>query len=233
MAPEQQPVPFPIAHRAANDLAVLRRAEAMGLPLLECDVHLYQGRLEVRHLKTAGPLPLLWDRWELADPYAPRLLLDGVLAAASPRTELMLDLKGASPRLARDVLEQVAAAGRAATSVAARSWRLLDEFDEAPGVRRFHSVGRPYQLLELRRRYGRSGVEAVTIDARLLDAAAVTGLRRLAPTVVTWPVDSLASARRLGTWGVSGIITNDLELARILLLERPERGHDLTDNAVG
>ena len=60
------PRPFVVAHRAGNDLGTLRRAEALAIPLVEADVHLRRGRIEVRHLKTLGPLPVLWDRWRLA-----------------------------------------------------------------------------------------------------------------------------------------------------------------------
>ena len=54
----------------------------------------YRGRLEVRHLKTAGPLPFLWDRWELASASAPRLGLAELLEADRHGTTFMLDLKG-------------------------------------------------------------------------------------------------------------------------------------------
>ena len=50
-----------IAHRAGNSLTELRQAAALGVDAIECNVH-ERGRLEVRHLKTAGPLPFLWDR---------------------------------------------------------------------------------------------------------------------------------------------------------------------------
>jgi glycerophosphoryl diester phosphodiesterase len=230
---DREPSPFPIAHRAGTDLSLLSRAESLGLPLVEADVHLFAGRLEVRHLKTLGPVPVLWDRWELANPFAPRLLLDELLAAAAADTELMLDLKGRDPRLAPLVLEAVAAAGRAATSVFARAWPLLDAFREAPGIRCFHSIGGIYQLQAFERRYTGTGVDAVSIHTRLLDAATVARLQRLAATVVTWPVVSLAQARRLGSWGVSGVITDDLELARALLLDRADQGHELTGITAG
>ena len=79
-----------MAHRAGNDLARLREAERLGA-VVEADVRLWRGRLEVRHLKTIGPVPILWDRWELASPFAPRLELHALLAAARPGTQLMLD----------------------------------------------------------------------------------------------------------------------------------------------
>lgn len=198
----------------------------MGLPLVEADVHLFKGRLEVRHLKTLGPLPLLWDRWELASPSAPRLPLAELLSAAAPETELVLDLKGRDHRLAAAVLEAVTAAGRAATSVSARAWSLLDAVRDAPGVRCLHSVGRRSGLRTLERRYAGLGIDGVSIHARLLDAATVARLRRLTPTIVTWPVRSLAQARLLSRWGVSGVITEDLQLARTLLLERRGQGRE-------
>src|SRR5690348_2407672 len=90
---------FVIAHRAGNDLARLRQAQRLGIAVVEADLHLYAGRIEVRHLKTLGPVPVLWDRWTLAPPWAPRLRLERLLAAVGAHTELMLDLKGRDRRL--------------------------------------------------------------------------------------------------------------------------------------
>ena len=53
-----------VAHRAGNSLSGLQRARELGVDVVEADVHLRRGRLEIRHLKTLGPLPWLWDRWE-------------------------------------------------------------------------------------------------------------------------------------------------------------------------
>jgi hypothetical protein len=78
------PASFIVAHRAGNDIGRLRAAEALRLPLVEADVHLFAGRLEVRHRKTVGPIPILWDRWELAPPWAPRMLLADLLSQAAP-----------------------------------------------------------------------------------------------------------------------------------------------------
>ena len=99
---------------------------ALGLPLAEADVHLHRGRLEVRHSKTAGPVPVLWDRWELASARTPRLLLDELLAAAVPGgPELMLDLKGHDPRLAGPRARCGAGTTRRVT-VCSQDWRLLE-----------------------------------------------------------------------------------------------------------
>ena len=99
--------PFVIAHRSGNSLLALRTAEAHGVRVIEADVHLFRGRIEVRHLKTLGPVPVLWDRWKLASPFGPRLVLAELLDAAGPQTELVLDLKGRERRLATAVLDML------------------------------------------------------------------------------------------------------------------------------
>ena len=202
--------PFVVAHRAGNDLERLRTAEALGLPLIEADVHLFAGRLEVRHRKTVGPIPILWDRWELAPPWASRMLLDELLAAASPTTELMLDLKGHDTRLPPRLLAAIRTSGRTARiTVCSQDWRLLEPLTTHPDIRVVHSVGNARQLARLRRRRG--PVSGVSIHQRLLDATVVERLRQRAPLVLTWPVESVEQARRLAGWGVQGLISRSFE----------------------
>lgn len=202
--------PFIVAHRAGNDLALLRRAEHVGAGLIEADVHRFRGRLEVRHLKTLGPLPVLWDRWYLASPRTPRLELRELLAAAAPSTQLMLDLKGRDPRLARDVLAAIEATA-ARVTVCSRSWRLLEPFIERADVRVLHSVGSRRQLRALRRRFAGGRLAGVSIHRGLLDAETVADLRRRAELLVSWPVATAEEARRLWAWGVHGVITERFE----------------------
>lgn len=202
--------PFLVAHRAGNDLERLRAAEALGLPLIEADVHLFAGRLEVRHRKTVGPIPILWDRWELAPPWAPRLMLDELLAAAAGGDELMLDLKGHDRRLPGRVLEAVERSplsGR--ITVCSQDWRLLEPLAAHPAIRVVHSVGNARQLARLRRNPG--PLAGISIHERLLDAAVVEDLRRRAGLVLSWPVESVAQARRLIGWGVDGLISRSFE----------------------
>ena len=204
------PESFIVAHRAGNDLTRLRAAEALQLPLVEADVHLFAGRLEVRHRKTVGPIPILWDRWELAPPWAPRLLLEELLEAAGTGTELMLDLKGHDRRLPDRVLCAIAGAGPPGPlTVCSQDWRLLEPFAALPDIRVVHSVGNARQLARLRRR-GES-LAGVSIHERLLDAGVVAELRRRAGLVLSWPVESAEQARRLAAWGVQGLISRRFE----------------------
>ena len=202
-------VPFLVAHRAGNHLELLRAAETEHRgAIVEADVNLFRDRLEIRHLKTLGPLPIFWDRWQLAAPWRAHLLLSELLAAAGPETQLMLDLKGKSPRLAQRVagaIEPYVETRR--LTVCAREWQLLQAFEELP-VRRIHSVGTARQLRALIRRAGSTRIEGVSIHERLLDLAAVTELRRVAGVVMTWPVNDPARATELVRLGVDGLISD-------------------------
>jgi hypothetical protein len=200
--------PFLVAHRAGNDLARLRRAEECGIAHVEADLHLFHGRLEVRHLKTVGPLPILWDRWALAPPWQPRLLIDRLLAAARPDTRLMLDLKGHDRRLGALVAQTLdARAHDRDVTVCARDWRLLAPFHGRPGTRVVHSVGSKRQLRLLPdRRLG-----GVSIHRRLLDAAVVRELKTRAEVLLCWPVETADEAHTLAAWGVDGLISQSFE----------------------
>ena len=130
-----------IAHRAGNDLTALRAVAGLA-DVAEADVHLFRGRLEVRHAKTIGPVPVLWERWLLV-PRPPRALgLAEVLAAVPDGTGLMLDLKGPDPRLPRAVRAAIAgwADGRALV-VSSRVWPHLATFRGRPGLVTMRSAG--------------------------------------------------------------------------------------------
>ena len=202
-------MPFLVAHRAGNQLALLRACETEHLgAIVEADVHLFRGRLDVRHLKTIGPLPLYWDRWQIAPPWRPRLLLSELLEAAAPTTELMLDLKGRNPRIAERVIDALGPyVETRQITICARAWPLLEAFEGLP-VRRVHSVGTARQLERLLERAGGARIEGVSIHERLLDLTAVTELRRVAAVVMTWPVNDLARATELVRLGVDGLISD-------------------------
>lgn len=211
-----QSSPFVVAHRSGNSLSGLRAAEALGVRTIEVDVHLYRGRLEARHLKTLGPLPILWDRWTLASPWARRLTVPELLEAAGPGTELVLDLKGRDRRVAaavRDAIRPRLSAGSGVT-ICARSWPLLEPFAGVERVRLVHSVGSARQLARLRRRLGERRIHGISIHERLLDSRRVRELREVADLIFTWPVNTVERARELVGWGVDGLISDRPDLVR-------------------
>jgi glycerophosphoryl diester phosphodiesterase len=212
------PPPFVVAHRAGNDLALLARAEAVPVRLVEADVHLFAGRLEIRHLKTAGPVPILWDRWKLAPSWVPRLLLGELLEAVAPGTELMLDLKGRDPRLPGRVAASI---GNRRVTLCSQNWRLLEPLARVPGARLVHSVGSRRRLAALHRRFGGRRLAGVSIHRDLLDANTVAGLKRVAAVVMTWPVATVEQARQLAAMGVDGVITENFEALAAALNSAP------------
>jgi hypothetical protein len=203
--------PFLVAHRAGNRLADLRTAEELGIAIVEADIRLFRGRLEVRHLKTVGPVPILWDRWELAAPWRPRLELGDLLAATAPETELLLDLKGRRIEVAEAVRSTISPfLGARRFTVCARSWRLLAAFAGLP-VRCVHSVGSERQLRRLLGGIGEGRLEGIAIHQSLLDRESVAALRAVADLIMTWPVNQPERARELLRLGVNGLITDNAD----------------------
>jgi glycerophosphoryl diester phosphodiesterase len=204
--------PLLIAHRAGNDPERLRAAESVGADVIEADLHLRRGRLELRHLKTAGPLPLYWDRWALAPPWRRFDDLGDLLARAQPETALMLDLKGSDPAVARLTSEALSRAARAAdVYVSARDWPLLDDIDPAL-ARRIGSAARPPQLEQLVRHAAARSLDGASLHLRLLDEGRLRALRPHAPLLMSWPVNQRREAERAMAVGVTGLISDSLPL---------------------
>ncbi|HEY0950459.1 hypothetical protein [Nocardioides sp.] len=205
-----------IAHRAGNSLAGLHEANLLGVDVIECDVHAYRGRLEVRHLKTAGPLPFLWDRWELASAAAPRLGLDELLDADRRGSLFMLDLKGRTAATGRAVAELLhARADRHPILACGRHWPAVEAVGVLDYVRPVLSARNRAELAALLRRLERTERPApygVSVHRSLLDAATVSRLRRRVEVVMTWPIDDVGWLDRVVDRGVNGVISNEPEI---------------------
>jgi glycerophosphoryl diester phosphodiesterase len=204
-----------IAHRAANTPAGVRAAIDAGADVVEGDVHLFRGRLEMRHAKTVGPIPRLWERWYLLERDAPRPPLAEILAAVPAETGLLLDLKGPDPRLAAAVLRELEGAPTARdVRVCGRFWGTLERLRGVPGVRTLHSAGSRAQLRLLLRRAARGTLEGASVRRDLLTPACAATLRERADELWTWPVPDRATALVLAGWGVTGFITEEPALLR-------------------
>ena len=202
--------PFLVAHRAGNRIADLRAAELLGIELVEADIRLHLGRLEVRHLRTVGPLPILWDRGQLAAPWRRRLRLTELLEATAPETELMLDLKGSRLRVAEKTVEAIRPyLGSRRFTVGSRHWRLLGPFAGLP-VRRLHSIGTERELEDFLHRFSTERLEGVSVHERLLEQESVASLRAIADVLLTWTVNRPVRARELVRLGIDGLITDDV-----------------------
>ncbi len=200
-----------IAHRSGNSVVGLRSALALGVDLVEADVHAYRGLLEIRHHKSLGPRHL-WDKWEVVRRTAVvRLELADLLIALGGDPRLMLDLKGVRPGLAPAVAAQLrATAPGVPLTVCSKHWWMLARFE--PPVRTVPSASSRMALARLRRRLRSTAADGVSIHLRLLTPDLVAELRARVPLVMTWPVDDAAALERARALGVDAVISKDLTL---------------------
>lgn len=200
--------PLAVAHRAGNDPDTLRTALDRGADLVEADIHVYRGRLEVRHHKTLGPW-WLWERGELVRRRDTRAFdVHQLLTAADGDPRLLLDLKGVNPSLPRRLINALtAAAPGTPVTICTQHWWMLPAFRKVENARLVLSVGSRRGLRRLRARLRRDPAYGVCVHRRLLTPETVTELRRTAEVVLTWPVDTaadLADAQRLGVDAMIG-----------------------------
>jgi glycerophosphoryl diester phosphodiesterase len=199
-----------IAHRAGNLPSTIEAALTVA-DAVELDVHMFRGRLEVRHEKVFWPFSARWEKWYLVPAHTPRPELTDILGGLPTSTPLWLDLKGFGPRLTRRVLAATADFDR--ITVSSRSWWILRLARAHPEVRVMRSAGsRLQRWIAVRttpavRRVG----NGVVLDERLADAATVTQLRR-AGSVVAWGVRTRRRIDELAALGLDGVILDDLGL---------------------
>jgi len=201
-----------IAHRAGNRLADLRAALDAGVDLVEADVHLFRGTLEMRHAYAVGWHMLYEHRFSWRRDADLPLLAD-VLATAAGDPRLMLDLKGpllaVAPRVAA-VLRELAP--DAPLAVCTKQWRMLDAFAQDPHIRLVHSAGNRRQLDRLRRRVRQRPGYGVSIRLQLLTPEIVAELRRSTGQVMVWPVDDRAALDQAQRVGATAVIGKDIDL---------------------
>ncbi len=189
----------------------MREAVGHGAHAIEADVHMYRGRLEVRHARTVGPLPILVDRWEVRWRRQQRPTLGDLLDNMPAGYVLIVDLKGRSHRLARAVREAVTSriAQGEHVMVCARHWPLLDHFTNMGGVTPIYSVGRASQLRRLLREHRTDEQFAISIHQRLLAAPVIEELLGRAHLVMSWPINCPHRAAELIDAGVHGLISDE------------------------
>jgi hypothetical protein len=188
-------------------------------------VHAYQGRLEVRHLKTAGPLPFLWDRWELVSAAAPRLGLDELLEAGRRSATFMLDLKGRRELVGREVATLLHLhAIEEPVLVCGRSWPSVDHVAaRLPQVRSVLSARTRAELTTLLRGLvdGGRAPYGVSVHVSLLTARITEQLRACVEVVMTWPINDFATLDRVVALGVNAVISDEPDVLRAVVQMRP------------
>ena len=207
-------LPLTIAHRAGNHLDRLAPSVSAGADLIEADVWYHRGNLEVRHLKTLGPIPVLWDRWKLVSAWAPRLYLQDLLEAWPEGPELMVDMKGKHrgfPGALVKALERHHA-GKPVT-FSGRTWDLLDPLQGYPNARYFPSCGVQEEVGQLLSRFS-DHFDAAVLHATLVTDENVRAVADVGAGVITWPINTVEELDRVVATGASGVICDDLAIVR-------------------
>ena len=209
--PEGRPVV--IAHRGGNHLPRLERCRSIGVDLAELDVWLHRDRLEVRHLKTMGPIPLLWDRWRLAPGWTPRLQFGEVLEAVGRDLRLMIDLKSKSFALSDALVTALARELPGAPyAITARNWPLLAPFAQIQEATLIPSAAYPSELTELLPLLGER-YQTLSLHRGLVTAELMGELRGRGVATYVWPINTEEALSEVLSAGVSGINTDNLDLA--------------------
>ena len=203
-----------IAHRAGNDLKLLSKAFAAGVDYAEADVWLYRNRLEVRHNKTLGPIPVLWDRWSLRPGWKRRLYLSEVIRAANGLGNLYLDLKGDENALPAKLISELRLIGASDLAFSSPVWWYLDELKpEFPKAALFYTVSSVERLEEFRPRLARREISAVAIKNAVVSKDVIRELRDAGvEDITTWGVDTREDARAAFASGLNGVNSKNLEL---------------------
>jgi len=202
-----------IAHRAGNNLHQLDVALDAAVDAIECDFWHARGRLVLRHERKLPGIPVLFDKWFMRWAWGV-ISLRRLLREIDFRADLFLDIKSASPRAADAVLElhRDHDAMMPPTDVSSNQWKLLDRIGMAgTDMRMFYSVGKQDGINALLRRVEREHPPAGTsMRHTLLTEAVVQRLHAAGLTVYAWTVNNDTRARELLSWGVDGIISDDV-----------------------
>lgn len=213
--------PFIVGHRAGNHLPMVARAARRGVDMLEADVWRYRTRLEVRHLKTLGPVPVLWDRWKLSPGWTPRLEIDALLDEAPDDMPIMFDLKGDDPNLSTALVDAVHGHKTDRPIImCTRMWVHLDRVRDQPAVHRIYSIGSVQERDQAWSRLEAMEHPAVSVHRELVTPSLMKRLEDIGATVISWGSTTMAHADLLLSLGVDGLTVAEGSLQNRLLRER-------------
>lgn len=218
------PRPFASAHRAGNSRQAALQAIDAGADLIETDIWLHKGRLELRHKQTLGPIPILWEKWAIEPGWKPRYLLRDLLHDVPENILILLDFKGNELRLGPTVLEELArTAPDRLIATCGRNYPQLQTIDDAPNILTFYSVGDEKEWPLAQEWIATSTTPALSIRADLATPERITWINELGGPVVCWDVNDAEDAKRLIAMGVDGFTTDNDDLIRKLRDVRDKR----------
>lgn len=204
-----------ILHAAGNLQATLAMAEHPAIDAIEADLWVRAGHAYAQHARPLWPLPLAVSAHGVHRDAHDRVTLPQLLAAVHGWAELIIDLRS----WLGDPAPDIAAAlhrlpEQSHVLITCEAWPIADRLRAwLPGVRVAYSVRSEGQL----RRYVQGQIDgsfaptAVMVRHTLLHSAAeLAGLRRWAPSVGAWTVDTPERAAELVGWGVDSVTSNSV-----------------------
>lgn len=210
--------PLMIAHRAGNDLEAAKVAASLGADLIEADVWRSNGRLVLRHSMGIGKFQLPDD---FLDSLSDVIVLEDLLDILPSTTGLFLDLKGHDLELPEQLISTIEARspGRQII-VCGRTWAQIDSVVNDPNVVAFYSVANANELANVWTKLAQMDYPAISIHVYYLQPALIQELKEVNATIFTWPIETLAMARRYSQLEVDGLISDNLELINDIVGER-------------
>lgn len=209
------PIPFASAHRAGNSRQAAIRAVEAGADMIETDIWLHKGRLELRHKRTLGPIPILWEKWAIEPGWKPRYLLRHLLQDVPDDVLIFLDFKGDDQGLGPAVLEELRQfAPDRVVATCGRDYPQLQVIDSAPNIITFYSVGEEEEWPIAHDFIRRSSTPALSIAAELATQQRIDWIRDLGGPVVCWGVRNPEEMQRLRAMGVDGFTTDSRDVIR-------------------
>lgn len=207
--------PLAIAHRGGNTLDAARTALETGADMLEADIWMHNGRIEVRHMHRFGPV--LWERWRIAPGWGHQLTLRELLEETPHDALLFLDLKGEEEALGEAVdaeLERTAP-GRI-IAVCGRNYPQLDRLIDHPNIIVFYSVGESREWSGAWPRLEAMTYPALSLKLGLATPETAKRLHAIGATVVCWGVKAPSELATIVDLGFDGATTGNHDLiARI------------------
>ena len=193
-----------VAHNVDSDRTEVERAVACGAGVIEFDVVMIDGQLGVAHdppdPSMVASTPLLADLWPVAVD-AGWVNLD--IKDSSPAALDLLTAFLAGPMEPRPRSISVSSPDAAVLATVA---------ERSPDVARFQSLGDEDQLGAFQAGFSPDVVTGVSIEEKLVNAAAVQWFRERGIDVWVWQVSDPLRAQELIELGVDGIITDNLVL---------------------
>lgn len=203
-----------VAHRWGNsvDQAMsARELHHLGLiDVVEVDIHVYRGRVEVRHAKVIKPTSRMWEGRNLLPRGATAVALEEILQALGPDVELMADLKCFTTRAASKIRSAIPDDRRVIAST--RSWWVLRAFDDRPRTRTLRSCGNRVQLWLAKHLRGVWTSTGFAVHERHVDSTLVHELSGGGGTVYVWGATTGERCAELRQRGVAGLIVDRPEI---------------------